>query len=220
MRQDLRELYRGAIGRMTVSKDERIEQLRRAKIVSTGANEPVSPQIIAQIERANDEWAETAFEDLYASGFIVASWPGYFWFAPNAGGLSDRSSVLAGMEAVAIIRLSYMNCAPALPGIRKRLKDLLKAAESGDAILTSLARQRLMLNIVGSIGSQRLAEDYLKSAKPAMAYATAAQLDERSLAGICKSAERVVDGLGGSEPRTCVAEAVAMRLHPAEPVRA
>lgn len=145
MRQDLKELYRASINKMVVSKDKRIERLRRTKIVSANVRERVSPSILEETEGTGNGWAEKAFEDLYATGFIVAEWPGYFWFAPNAAGLADRSSVLAGMEAVAIIRLSSMKCGPARRKFSKRLQELLRAAESGDAILTSLARQRLML---------------------------------------------------------------------------
>jgi hypothetical protein len=51
-----------------------------------------------------------------------------------------------------------------------------------------------MLTIVGAIGPQRLAEDYVKAAKVAVAYAAAAKLNKRSLNGMRKSAEKLVMG--------------------------
>lgn len=218
MRRDLEQLYRDAIAMMDVSTDARIEKLRRVNISSSIEKERASPELVAKGAKAGQKWAEKAFEDLYAGGFIVTDWMEYFWFAPTQKALDERMTVLAGMEAMAIVRLSSMDCGEALPGIKNRLHEFQQEAEGGDLIRASLARQRLMLTVVGAIGPQRLAEDYVKAAKVAVAYAAAAKLNKRSLNGMRKSAEKLVMGLGGKDVRNCAAEAVAMRLHPSEPI--
>lgn len=219
MRRNLEQLYRDAITMMEVSADARIEKLRRTSISSSLEHERASPELVAKKAKGDQEWAEKAFEDLYAGGFIVTDWMEYFWFTPSQKALDERMTVLAGMEAMAIVRLSSMDCADALPGIKNRLNEFQHEAEGGDCIRASLARQRLMLMIVGALGPQRLAEDYVKAAKVAVAYAAAAKLNKRSLNGMRKSAANLVSRLGGTDVRDCAAEAVAMRLHPTKPVR-
>jgi hypothetical protein len=54
----------------------------------------------------------------------------------------------------------------------------------------------------------------------AVGYAVAARLEAADLEGMKRSANVIVDLIGTTEPRDCAAEAVAMRLHPREPVNA
>ena len=111
-----------------------------------------------------------------------------------------------------------MNCAPALPVIRALAENFLEEADGGDTIGTSLAHNRMMLAIVSATGELRLMEDYVKHASLAVAYAVAARLEAADLEGMKRSANVIVDLIGTPEPRDCAAEAVAMRLHPREPV--
>ena len=78
----------------------------------------------------------------------------------------------------------------------------------------------MMLAIVSATGELRLMEDYVKHASLAVAYAVAARLEAAALEGMKRSANVIVDLIGTTEPRDCAAEAVAMRLHPREPVNA
>jgi hypothetical protein len=78
----------------------------------------------------------------------------------------------------------------------------------------------MMLAIVSATGELRLMEDYVKHASVAVAYAVAARLEAADLEGMKRSANVIVDLIGTTEPRDCAAEAVAMRLHPREPVNA
>ncbi|MGQ2958692.1 hypothetical protein, partial [Agrobacterium sp.] len=132
----------------------------------------------------------------------------------------DKIAELAAIEAAAIIRLSSMDCAPALPAIRALAENFLEEADGGDTIATSLAHNRMMLAIVSATGELRLMEDYVKHASVAVAYAVAARLEAADLEGMKRSANVIVDLIGTTEPRDCAAEAVAMRLHPREPVNA
>lgn len=214
------DLYQEAAKRMAISPDACMEHIRRCSIDSKFGNEGTDPASLAAIVGMGDDWAAASFAELRRTGFIKTDWARFKWYQPNGKELDDKIAELAAIEAAAIIRLSSMDCEPALPTIRALADDFLKMADSGDAVATSLAHHRLMLAIVSATGELRLMEDYVKHASVAVAYAVAARLEAADFEGMKRSTNVIADLIGTSEPRDCAAEAVAMRLHPREPVNA
>jgi hypothetical protein len=214
------DLYHEAARRMAISPDACIERIRRCSINSKFGNEGTDPASLAAIVGLDEDWGAASFAELRSTGFIKTDWARFKWYQPSVKELDDKIAELAAIEAAAIIRLSSMDCAPALPAIRALADDFLKMADGGDAVATSLAHHRIMLAIVSATGELRLMEDYVKHASVAVAYAVAARLEAADFAGMKRSANVIVDLIGTTEPRDCAAEAVAMRLHPREPVNA
>lgn len=214
------DLYQEASKRMAISPDACMERIRRCCISAKFGYESADPASIATIVGLDDDWGATAFAELRSTGFINTDWSRFKWYQPSGKELDDKIAELAAIEAAAIIRLSSMDCAPALPAIRDLADDFLEQANSGDVVATSLAHNRMMLAIVSATGELRLMEDYVKHASVAVTYAVAARLEAADLEGMKRSAHVIVDLIGTTEPRDCAAEAVAMRLHPREPVNA
>jgi hypothetical protein len=214
------KLYQEAAKRMAISPDACMERIRRCCINSKFGDESVDPASLATIAEMNDDWGAAAFVELRSTGFIKTDWSRFKWYQPSGNELDDKIAELAAIEAAAIIRLSSMDCAPALTAIRALADDFLKHANGGDAVATSLAHNRMMLAIVSATGELRLMEEYVKHASVAVAYAGAARLEAADREGMKRSANVIVHLIGTTEPRDCAAEAVAMRLHPREPVNA
>jgi hypothetical protein len=214
------DLYHEAARRMAISPDACIERIRRCSINSKFGNEGTDPASLAAIVGLDEDWGAAAFAELRSTGFIKTDWARFKWHQPSSTELDEKVAELAGIEAAAIVRLASMDCAPALPAIRALADDFLKEAERGDAIATSLAHHRMMLAIVSATGELRLMEDYVKHASVAVAYAVAGRLEAADFAGMKRSANVIANLVGTSAPRDCAAEAVAMRLHPKEPVSA
>ncbi len=214
------ELFQQAAKRMAISPDACMERIRRCSINSKFGNEGADPASLAAIVGMDDDWSAAAFAELRSTGFIKTDWARFKWYQPSVKELDDKIAELAAIEAAAIIRLSSMDCAPALPAIRALADEFLKMADGGDAVATSLAHHRMMLAIVSATGELRLMEDYVKDASVAVAYAVAARLEAADFEGMKRSANVIANLVGTSAPRECAAEAVAMRLHPKEPVSA
>ena len=214
------DLYQEASKRMAISPDACMERIRRCSISSKFGYESADPASLAAIVEMDADWGAAAFAELRSTGFIKTDWARFKWYQPSGKELDDKIAELAAIEAAAIIRLSSMDCAPALPAIRALAENFLVEADGGDTIATSLAHNRMMLAIVSATGELRLMEDYVKHASVAVAYAVAARLEAADLEGMKRSANVIVDLIGTTEPRDCAAEAVAMRLHPREPVNA
>ena len=213
-------LYQDAAKRMALSPDACIERIRHCCINSKFGDESVDPASLATIAEMRDDWGATAVAELRSTGFINTDWSRFKWYQPCGKELDDKIAELAAIEAAAIIRLSSMDCAPALPAIRALAENFLEEADGGDTIATSLAHHRMMLAIVSATGELRLMEDYVKHASVAVAYAVAARLEAADIDGMKRSANVIVELIGTTEPRDCAAEAVAMRIHPREPVNA
>lgn len=214
------ELYHEAAKRMAISTDAIIERVRRCSISSEFGYESADPASLAASVGMDEDWGAAAFAELRSTGFIYTDWSRFKWYQPSGKELDDKITELAAIEAAAIIRLSSMDCAPTLPPIRALAENFLEEAGGGDEVATSLAHNRMMLAIVSATGELRLMEDYVKHASVALAYAVAARLETADLDGMKRSAHVIVDLIGTTEPRDCAAEAVAMRLHPREPVKA
>jgi len=214
------DLYQEAANRMAISLDACIEKIRRCSISSKFGYESTDPASLAAIVGLDEDWGAAAFAELRSTGFINTDWSRFKWYQPSGKELDDKVAELAAIEAAAIIRLSSMDCAPALPEIRDLADDFLKEANGGDVVATSLAHNRMMLAVVSATGELRLMEEYVKHASVAVAYAVAARLETADLDGMKRSAIVIVDLIGTTEPRDCAAEAVAMRIHPREPVNA
>lgn len=214
------ELYHEALNRMVASADPCIERIRRCYTNSRFAHESIDPASLATIAGMDDEASAEAFAELRRTGFIRTDWSCFKWYQPSSKDLDDTIAELSAIEAAAIIRLSSMNCASALPVISSMTNAFLHKADGDCAVTASLAHNRMMLAIVSATGELRLMEEYVKQASVAFAYAVAARLDGADLAGMKRSAKIIERLVGTSEVRNCAAEAVAMRLHPNEPVNA
>jgi len=217
MQKRILQLYHEAMGRMSISEDADVERIRRAIIHSELNDLEASPETLAGIAERGEEWAGQAFDDLRMTRFIITNWAEFVWYRPAARSLDDIIAQLAAMEATAIVRLSSMECAPAMPAIRRLAGEFMMLADGGDSIAASLANQRLMLAIVSATHQHRLIEDYVKLASPATAYAAASGIGEPELGCMKRSAEELVSLIGTRSVQDCAAEAVAMRLHPLQP---
>ena len=217
MQKRILQLYHEAMGRMSISADADIESIRRRIIRSEFNDLEASPETLARIAERDEDWAGQAFDDLRMTRFIITNWAEFVWYRPAASSLDDIMAQLAAMEATAIVRLSSMECAPAMPTIRRLADAFMMQADGEDAIAATLANQRLMLAIVSATHQHRLIEDYVKLASPATAYAAATRIGEPELGCMKRSAEELVSLIGTPSVQDCAAEAVAMRLHPLQP---
>ena len=175
------DLYQEASKRMAISPDACMERIRRCSINSKFGYESADPASLAAIVEMGADWGAAAFAELRSTGFIKTDWARFKWYQPSGKQLDDKIAELAAIEAAAIIRLSSMDCAPALPVIRALAENFLEEADGGDTIGTSLAHNRMMLAIVSATGELRLMEDYVKHASLAVAYAVAARLEAADL---------------------------------------
>lgn len=212
------QLYHEAMGRLSISEDAEIESIRRRIIRSEFNDQGASPETLAKIAERDEDWAARAFDDLRMTRFIVTDWAEFVWYRPTTSRLDDIMAQLAAMETTAIVRLSAMECAPAIPTIRRLANEFIALADGEDTIAASLANQRLMLGIVSATHQHRLIEDYVKLASPANAYAAASRRGEPELRCMKRSADAVARLIGKRSVQDCAAEAVAMRLHPMQPV--
>ena len=112
------ELYQEAAKRMAISPDACMEQIRRCSISSKFGYEGTDPASLAAIVGMDADWGAAAFAELRSTGFIKTDWARFKWYQPSGKQLDDKIAELAAIEAAAIIRLSSMDCAPALPVIR------------------------------------------------------------------------------------------------------
>lgn len=203
---------------MSISEDADIESIRRRIIRSEFNDLEASTETLVRIAKRDEDWAKEAFDDLRMTRFIITNWAKFVWCRPTASSLEDIMAQLAAMEATAIVRLSSMECAPAMPTVRRLADEFMMLADGGDKIAATLANQRLMLAIVSATHQHRLIEDYVKLASPATAYAAASRIGEQELRCMKRSAEVLVGSIGLRSVQDCAAEAVAMRLHPLQPV--
>ena len=151
-------------------------------------------------------------------GFIRTNITRFEWYRPTETQLWEEQAALAGIETTAIVRLSSMNCTPAVPELRKRVRAFETVAGSGKPLAALLAHQKMMMAVVAATGDRHTLEEYAKRASVAQIYAHSNRLDERHLDGMVQSAQAMFGHIGDSEVRTCAAAAVAMRVHPAQPL--
>ena len=142
MPKKILQLYHEAIGRMSISADADIESIRRRIIRSEFNDLEASPETLARIAERDEDWAGQAFDDLRMTRFIITNWAEFVWYRPAASSLDDIMAQLAAMEATAIVRLSSMECAPAMPTIR-RLADAFMMQADGEDEIAAVRRQNI-----------------------------------------------------------------------------
>lgn len=217
MHQGIDQLYRTAIEKLAKSADADIEQLRRAVIRGDGVPLEPDPRLLAEASGKGADWGEYAFGELRAFGFIVADVARLVWYRPTKNEIWERQAVLAGIEAIAIIRLVSLDLSPALSEIQVRLEAFERTAASGKALASLLAHQKLMVAIVAAIGEAGTLEEYAKRASVAQVYARAATLELADIEGMTASAGTMVQLIRHGDARDCAAVATAMRIHPRHP---
>lgn len=216
MSEGIEKLYRTAIEKMAKSDDPDIEFLRRA--VSSGeivAQQP-DPKLIAKAARKDPDWGSYAFGELRAFGFVSTDITRFAWYRPTEREIWERQAALAGIEAIAIIRLSSMDCSAVIPEIEDRLEELEENASVGKPLATLLDHQKLMLSIVAATGETHVFEEYAKRASVALVYARSTMIQADDLDGLVGSAQLMFELLCRGYSRDCAAAAAAMRVHPSE----
>ncbi|KEO90537.1 hypothetical protein EH31_10645 [Erythrobacter longus] len=218
MSEGVDQLYRVAIEKLAKAADSEIETFRRAIAQGEGIPLTPSPEALAKAADKDLAWGEYAFGELRSFGFIRTNITRFEWYRPTETQLWEEQAALAGIETTAIVRLSSMNCTPAVPELRKRVRAFETVAGSGKPLAALLAHQKMMMAVVAATGERHTLEEYAKRASVAQIYAHSNRLDERHLDGMVQSAQAMFGHIGESEVRTCAAAAVAMRVHPAQPL--
>jgi DNA-binding GntR family transcriptional regulator len=218
MSEGIEPLYRAAIAKMAKSADPEIERLRRS--VSGGENIALQPdpQLIAESEGKDPEWGSYAFGELRAFGFVSTDITRFVWYRPTETQIWERQAALAGIEAIAIIRLSSMDCSAAIPEIKDRFLEFEQTASTGKKLASLLDHQKLMLALVAATGETHVLEEYAKRASVAHVYARWAMIEPEDVEGMVGSARSMLELLCSANSRDCAAAAVAMRIHPSEPM--
>ncbi|MGB3472071.1 MAG: hypothetical protein WBA51_14730 [Erythrobacter sp.] len=218
MSEGVDQLYRVAIKKLAKAANSEIETFRRAIAQGEGIPLTPSPEDLAKAADKDLAWGEYAFGELRSFGFIRTNIIRFEWYRPTEKQLWEEQAALAGIETTAIVRLSSMDCEPAIPELRKRVRAFETVAGSGKPLAALLAHQKMMMAVVAAIGERHTLEEYAKRASVAQIYARSNSLDERHLDGIVQSAQAMFGHIGESEVRTCAAAAVAMRVHPSDPL--
>lgn len=218
MSKQVDTLYRAAIEKLAKSADPEIERLRRA--VSLGEGIPLEPEpgTLAAAAGKDASWGDYAFSELRSYGFIRTHILKFVWYRPTETQISEEQAALAGIEAMAIVRLSSMDCAPAMPEIRKRCQALQRIGRAGKPLAALLAHQKMMLAIVAATGETHVLEEYAKRASVALIYARSLNLEARHIEGMMQSAATMFGHLSEHDARHCAAAAAGMRVHPSIPV--
>jgi hypothetical protein len=216
MSEGVDQLYRVAIEKLAKAADSEIETFRRAIAQGEGIPLTPSPEALAKTADKDLAWGEYAFGELRSFGFIRTNITKLEWYRPTETQLWEEQTALAGIEATAIVRLSSMNCTPAIPELRKRVRAFETVARSGKPLAALLAHQKMMMAVVAAVGERRMLEEYAKRASIAQIYARSHRLSERHLDGMAQSAQTMFHHLCEIEVRTCAAAAVAMRVHPSD----
>lgn len=135
-----------------------MERIRRCSISSKFGYESADPASLAAIVEMDADWGAAAFAELRSTGFIKTDWARFKWYQPSGKELDDKIAELAAIEAAAIIRLSSMDCAPALAAIRTLAENFLEEADglrSSKATCSPLLRAWRMLRAMLRSGKSR-----------------------------------------------------------------
>lgn len=217
MSKEVDTLYRAAIEKLAKSADPEIERLRRA--VSLGEGIPLEPEPGTLAAAGKDaSWGDYAFSELRSYGFIRTHILKFVWYRPTETQIWEEQAALAGIEAMAIVRLSSMDCAPAMPEIRKRCQAFQRIGRAGKPLAALLAHQKMMLAIVAAAGETHVIEEYAKRASVALIYARSPNLEKRHIEGMMQSAATMFGHISEHDARHCAAAAAGMRVHPSIPV--
>lgn len=220
MERGVISLYRAAIEKMAKSADHEVEKLRLAIARGERPSPLPDPEALARITDNSREWGSHAFADLRGAGFVRSELLQFEWVQIDPPRVSDELAAMAGIEARSIIRLSLMDCAGAMPEIKRRLKLFVRAAAGGKPLASLLAHQNLMFAVVAATGEVNLLEEYAKRVSVALVYVRSLSIEHEDLEGMTASAEAMVSKLCDGNARDCAADATSMRLHPRRPALA